>query len=486
MREYNTNTQLSSRVPGTSCKNGRINFVDNRGKYPSQPAMLKSIYNTSSGSDKKISGWNALYGNKAIQRVIAIRKQTAKTASTEAKGAEVEEIKQPANSVSTEVKRENVEETKPGFGNVEQFSIPIATKDYNPADYDIYNKENEDAFYMRMYMELLEKMKNIDTGYLSLIIELMLESELKFPFNDMNGVYDFLTMLKYGDFGLQGINEVKDESDKNKLLNTRVETAKFRSELMKNGLTSHNIQEVQAINLIKSIKLKEPVGDQKTKSVEVLFLTTNKPILLNDIKFKDIEKINWGQQIDLDNQKDGSKIKKMLIMDIGEGAHAEMILLAHIVCNIFKQKEKNNFKGSTIYIAGNKLPCIHCQRMINAFIIANGGSLKIKYIRTQDQEASKEFSKALKDSCVNYKITEDQRDNVTNYRNVFSIFDGFKLEDESIIWFRQMNKLKDLKVDDFSKPNEKSKLHEMIKLGPELLKNLRLFFKYFVIRKQSE
>lgn len=63
-----------------------------------------------------------------------------------------------------------------------------------------------------------------------------------------------------------------------------------------------------------------------------------------------------------------------------EHSHAEIILLAKVIRYVLDV----GFPTQTILLAGRRLPCGHCQQIINRFIIANQGRIELDYIKAQE------------------------------------------------------------------------------------------------------
>lgn len=61
-------------------------------------------------------------------------------------------------------------------------------------------------------------------------------------------------------------------------------------------------------------------------------------------------------------------------------SHAEIILLEKVIRHVYT----TGFPTQMISLAGRRLPCGHCQQVINRFIIANQGWIEIDYVKPQE------------------------------------------------------------------------------------------------------
>lgn len=63
-----------------------------------------------------------------------------------------------------------------------------------------------------------------------------------------------------------------------------------------------------------------------------------------------------------------------------DDSHAEIILLAKVIRYVFE----SGFPNQLVSIAGRRLPCGHCQQVINRFIMANQGEVQLDYVKPQE------------------------------------------------------------------------------------------------------
>lgn len=96
--------------------------------------------------------------------------------------------------------------------------------------------------------------------------------------------------------------------------------------------------------------------------------------------------------------------------DLGD-AHAEIMLLKSLIYHIM---QVNELPDDTIYIAGRRVPCIYCQKILTRFEVVNAGRVKVKY---DTQHASQERANTQQDQNL---VKPNQAQNVQNYHNSLS------------------------------------------------------------------
>jgi hypothetical protein len=167
------------------------------------------------------------------------------------------------------------------------------------------------------------------------------------------------------------------------------------------GLTGECEQNLDTLSILKyeSMHAKEEINGQEFQSMKVggkIIITANKNQFGDISEGIDRTVINYNENKKSDNNK-----YVVNPTNFSADTHAEIILLTRFVRQVFDL----GFQNKDVSIAGIRVPCSHCQQIINQFLIANRGIIKLDYLRAQQAGTMK---------------TERQKINPDNYKNALS------------------------------------------------------------------